>query len=263
MDELERCLAFDRRVILRGASERIEIPGGWALREPALPNVFILNMVILGSPLPSSLSVAELSAAADRWLADVGHRYVRLEDAPGAERLAPELLEAGWERQRTLLMARGRDEPGADPDPRARPISEAELDALMLAAFEQTVYPPDTSPGLAEMLVSAQRSLREGTPALRFGAGENDALQSMCTLFMDEEPDGHRMAMVEQVATLPSHRRLGLARAVVLAALGAAREWGADTVMVPADADDWPQIMYANLGFTPVGGHTSFLRRPR
>jgi GNAT superfamily N-acetyltransferase len=160
-------------------------------------------------------------------------------------------------------MVRVRDEPATDPDPRARPISEAELDALMLADFEQTGYPPDTSPGLAEMLVSAQRCLREGTPALRFGAGEKDALQSMCTLFMDEEPDGHRMAMVEQVATLPSHRQRGLARAVILAALGAAGEWGADTVMVPADADDWPQIMYPNLGFTPVGGHTSFLRRPR
>jgi GNAT superfamily N-acetyltransferase len=123
MDELDRCLAFDRRVTLRGASERLEIPGGWVLTE-----------------------------------------------------------------------------------------------------FEQTGYPPDTVPGLAEMLVGAQKSLREGTAALRFGAGETDALQSMCTLFMDEEPDGHRMAMVEQVATLPSHRQRGLARAVILAALGAARE---------------------------------------
>jgi cystathionine beta-synthase len=61
-------------------------------------------------------------------------------------------------------MVRGRAAPAADHDPRARPISEAELDALMLAEFQQTGYPPATSPGLAEMLVSAQRSRRDGTP---------------------------------------------------------------------------------------------------
>jgi hypothetical protein len=129
MDELERCLAFDRRVTLRGASERIEIPGGWVLREPALPNVFSLNMVILGSPLPSTLSAAELSAMADHWLADFGHRYVRLEDATGAERLATQLLEAGWERQRTCSWSGCETsrppipirEPGRSPRPSLTP----------------------------------------------------------------------------------------------------------------------------------------------
>jgi GNAT superfamily N-acetyltransferase len=79
---------------------------------------------------------------------------------------------------------------------------------------------------------------------------------------MDEGPDGHRLAMIEQVATLPGYRERGLARGVVSAAISAAREWGADTVMIPADADDWPQIMYANLGFATVARHASFLRRP-
>ncbi|MEA2213746.1 MAG: hypothetical protein QOF83_3694 [Solirubrobacteraceae bacterium] len=263
MDELARCLAFDRRVTLRGGAEQIELAQGWVVRRRDLPAVFSLNMMILDSRAEPGLAVAELEALLDQWLDDVDHRYVRVEDPAAADRLGSALLEAGWERERTLLMVRGEDAPPVSPDPRARPISEAEIDALMLADFRSTDYPAHAHPGLAEALVCAQRSLRAGTTALRFGAGEDGGLQSTCTLFMDEGPDGHRIAMVEQVATLPAYRERGLARGVVSAAISAAREWGADTVMVPADADDWPQIMYAHLGFSPVGGHTSFLRRPR
>jgi GNAT superfamily N-acetyltransferase len=246
---------------VRGARERAEIPQGWVVRHRELASVFSLNMVILSSPVPSTLGPADVETLTDRWLDDVGHRLVRVEDPAAADRLAPALLAAGWERQRTLLMTLTEGAPLAEPDPRARPISEAELDAVMLAGFEVDL-PRGAFPGLAAMLVDAQRALRQGTAALRFGAGVDDGLQSMCTLFMDEGPDGHRMAMIEQVATLPDYRERGLARGVVSAAISAAREWGADTVMVPADADDWPQIMYANLGFATAARHASFLRRP-
>jgi GNAT superfamily N-acetyltransferase len=69
--------------------------------------------------------------------------------------------------------------------------------------------------------------------------------------------------MVEQVATVPAYRGRGLATATVSAAIAAAGEWGADQVTVPADADDWPQLLYAKLGFEPVGVQVSFtLRQP-
>jgi GNAT superfamily N-acetyltransferase len=66
-----------------------------------------------------------------------------------------------------------------------------------------------------------------------------------------------------QVATLPAYRERGLAKATVSAAIAAAGEWGADQVTVPADADDWPQVLYAKLGFEPIGVQLSFtLRHP-
>ena len=262
MDELARCIAFDRHVTLRGASERAEIPEGWVARHRGLPGVFSLNVVILASPVPPTLGPADVGTLADRWLDDVGHRLVRIEDPAAADRLAPALLAAGWERQRTLLMTLTEGAAAPEPDPRPRPISEAELDAVMRADFEVD-FPRDAFPGLADMLVDAQRSLRQGTTSLRFGAGVDHGLQSMGTLFLDEGPDGHRMAMIEQVGTLPEYRERGLARGVVSAAISAAREWGADTVMIPADADDWPQVMYANLGFATAARHVSFLRRPQ
>jgi GNAT superfamily N-acetyltransferase len=69
------------------------------------------------------------------------------------------------------------------------------------------------------------------------------------------------VAMVEQVATLRLYREQGLAKAVVSGALRAAAEWGADHVVVPTDADDWPQLLYAGLGFEPVGRQVTFTLR--
>jgi GNAT superfamily N-acetyltransferase len=70
-----------------------------------------------------------------------------------------------------------------------------------------------------------------------------------------------RVAMIDEVGTLRAYRQRGLARAVVSAAVGAARAWGAGLIVVPADADDWPQLMYRRLGFAPVGIQVSLTLR--
>jgi GNAT superfamily N-acetyltransferase len=83
----------------------------------------------------------------------------------------------------------------------------------------------------------------------------------MCTLFLDPDLDGVRIAMVENVGTLPQYRERGLAKAAVSAAVAAAEDWGAELITVPADADDWPQLLYHRLGFEPVGTQLNFTRR--
>jgi GNAT superfamily N-acetyltransferase len=74
--------------------------------------------------------------------------------------------------------------------------------------------------------------------------------------------DGARVAMLEQVGTLPDHRERGLANAVGSAAVASAEEWGANLITVRADADDWPQLLYSRLGFEPMGMQVSFTLRP-
>ena len=69
------------------------------------------------------------------------------------------------------------------------------------------------------------------------------------------------MATVEAVATLREQRQQGLARAAVSMAMRAAGDWGADLIVVAADADDWPQLMYASLGFRALGRRWQFSRR--
>jgi GNAT superfamily N-acetyltransferase len=263
MDELQRALELDRRVALRAGQRTIEIPVGWVVLHDQLPRVHMLNMLLLATPLPAELDAGALGSLADRWLGHLGHRFVRIDDGPAGARLAPKLIARGWHRQRTVFMVLRSDPREALVDPRARLISEAELDALMLANFEHYDYGTDASPELVRQLVQAQIAMRGGTQALRFGAGDDGGLQSMTTLFTDPDVGGARVAMVEQVATLPDYRERGLARAAVSAAVAAAGEWGAELITVPADADDWPQLLYAKLGFEPLGIQVSFtLRRP-
>jgi predicted GNAT family acetyltransferase len=75
----------------------------------------------------------------------------------------------------------------------------------------------------------------------------------MATLFIGLDAAGARIAMVEEVATVRAFRERGLAQAVICAAVGAALAEGARLIVIPADAEDWPQLLYAKLGFEPLG----------
>jgi GNAT superfamily N-acetyltransferase len=254
-------LAIDRRVALRGAASRAKLPGGWVIRHPELAAVYHLNMVILTGTLRPGMTSVDLVTLAGGALAGLEHRFVRVEDAPGAERLAPDLERAGWVTERTQLMVLSDGLGSLDLDARARPVSEAELAAAQLVNFEQT-NAGGGIPGLPQLLAAGQRALRAGTPSQGFGAGEEGGVQSTCTLFMDDDVDGVRVAMIDEVSTLPAYRERGLAKAAVTAATAAARDWGAELVMIPADAADWPQVIYSKLGYETVGHHLTFTLLP-
>jgi hypothetical protein len=259
--DLAAALAVDRRVRQRAATETVLVPEGLVIRHPGLWDVHYLNALILDAGVHPPPAAAELVALADRWLGHLEHRHLVFDDAAAGERAAAELQTGGWERRRTSFMVFTGDPHAVGADPRAREISDAEMQAVQLAGLREEVHEPAVRSGLVERLALTQHVLRAGTPARCFGAGEDGGLQSMCTLFLDDDVDGRRVAMIEEVGTLMSHRRRGLARAVVGAAIAAAVAWKAELIVVPADADDWPQVMYAGLGFVPVGRQVSLTRR--
>lgn len=258
---LAAALELERRLALAAATDVADLPLGWAVRHRALARVYHLNALLLRAPLPAGVGAPELVALADGRQADLEHRCLVLDDVDAAERLAPALIATGWERDRTLYMARGCAAPALLDDPRARPLSEAELRAAQLATLAEEDCGPHTFPGLAERLADAQAALRAGTPAVGFGAGAGELIASTCTLFCDDDVAGRRVALIDQVGTLRAHRQQGLAKAVVSAAVRAAGERGARLIVVPADADDWPQLLYAGLGFAPLGRRVTFTRR--
>jgi hypothetical protein len=262
--DLTAALRVDRRVRRRAAAEVVPLPGGLVVRHPELWDVHYLNALILDAGVHPTPAAAEVVALADRWLRNAGpahHRHVVFDDAAAGERVAADLEGAGWERRRTTFMVFTGDAHAVGADPRAREISDAEMEALQLAGLREEVPEAAVRSGLAERLARTQRVLRAGTPARCFGAGEGGSLQSMCTLFLDDDVDGRRVALLEEVGTLVDYRRRGLARGVVSAAIAAAVAWDAGLIVVPADADDWPQVMYAGLGFAPVGQQVSVTRR--
>jgi GNAT superfamily N-acetyltransferase len=264
--ELEIALAADRAIRRRAAEEVIPVAEGVVLRHAWLDDVHYLNAVLLDPtpPAPPQLDGPGAAALAERWLADRDHLHVVFDDAGAGEQAAVALAGAGWERSRMVFMAYGADPADLATDPRARLISDDEMEALQLAALREEAAEVDARSGLVARLVATQRRLRTTTPSRCFGAGDPGVKPgSMCALFLDEDVDGRRVATIEEVGTLITHRRRGLARAVVLAAVAYAGGWGAEMIVVPADADDWPQVMYCGLGFVPVGRQVGLARRIR
>jgi GNAT superfamily N-acetyltransferase len=256
VDELpSRVLAFDRGIRVRAAQRVLEIPEGLVVRHAGLSNLYHLNAVLIDRGVADAATVTRL---ADTHLGDLDHRHVVFDNAELAERLAPELLAAGWNRQRVVFMHWVR-EPDRGTRPTAHPIDDEFARALQVELLSEEA--PRTAPdgtvpsALAGLLVAGQEAVRAGTRSIVFAAGEDGTFASMCTLFLHE---GY--AMIDEVGTLKAHRGHGLARAVVIAALDTARADHADPIVVPADADDWPQLIYARLGFEPLVRQVAFTR---
>ncbi|GLZ37554.1 GNAT family N-acetyltransferase [Actinokineospora sp. NBRC 105648] len=80
-----------------------------------------------------------------------------------------------------------------------------------------------------------------------------------CLIWLDPV---HRVAELEPVGTAPTHRRKGLARAVCLAAMRAARDAGAERAIVYPVVGDPRSVgalpLYLGLGFTQYGRCTTY-----
>lgn len=210
---------------------------------------------MLDAPLSPRLDAEGIISLADRWLGHLPHRHVVLDDDAAAATLAPALMRAGWSRQRTVFMALRED-----ADRPARPGVAREVDVETLRELELRLAEEDpplgAGPDLAEQLVQAMDVLRSATPFRCFAAREDGELAAACTLFL--EGDGGGTALLDNVGTLRSRRRRGLARAVVTAAAEVARHERCDPIVIPADADDWPKELYGRLGFVALGEQVSF-----
>jgi GNAT superfamily N-acetyltransferase len=258
--DLVAALAADRGLRRRAAAEAIAVSEGLVVRHPGLPDVHYLNAVVLDAAPGTGPDVTAVVALTERWLGDRGHRHLVFDDAAAGESVAATLMDRGWERERTLFMAFTGDPARLAQDDRARELSEAQRRELARVALAEDLPAADTRSGLAQQLTHAERLLRGATPARAFGAGDGDDPHSLCTLYLCPEHDGRRVAIVDSVGTLAAHREQGLARAVVSAAVAAAGAANAELIVVPADADDWPQMIYARLGFVPVGIQVAFRR---
>ncbi len=89
---------------------------------------------------------------------------------------------------------------------------------------------------------------------------ESGAMVASCLLWYDE---GNGSVLLEPVGCAPEHRRRGLARAVSIAALHAARDLGATQALVCPRGDDAypaPRAVYGSIGFRPVARTVTWQR---
>ncbi len=202
------------------------------------------------------LSADQLAAEADRLLGGAGfeHRVI-LVDPPGYfEDLRPGFIELGWAASQYVLMVL-RQEPTPPPGmPTARAVKHHDVVELLekhvrahLGRNEATVRTLADYPGKLERQTGARLFMAEadGVPA------------ASCELYLDGLE-----AQVESVQTLEAFRGRGLGSAVVMAAIAAARQAGAEWIHLYAEANDWPADWYRRLGFEEAGSFGEFALYP-
>jgi ribosomal protein S18 acetylase RimI-like enzyme len=276
--ERDELLAFELGLDERVCDEVRPMPWGRLFLTPSLPLIWDANWVALER---EGSALEEVVAIADEALGGAGyeHRTVAVLDEAEGKRLAAE-LEAdpgrwpGWEVERDRYMVwRGYDdEPEAERSQKAadsaancersgaaaREVRLGEIEGLKAAiAVEQT------APDLGHLAEETAAQLAELDRRYGLAAGDRWFVApaageplSCCRLLR-----GGSLAQVEDVATLARGRERGYAKAVVRAAIAAARADAAATIFLIADAADWPQLLYGRLGFETVGEITVLRRR--
>jgi ribosomal protein S18 acetylase RimI-like enzyme len=267
-------LAFELALDDRVTDEVRHEDWGRAYLCPSLPLIWDANWVEFER---TGLAVDEVIAIADEVLGGEGfaHRTLCALDEADGKRLA-EALEAepgrwpGWEVERTrymawnggdLVAAAGGAETGhgdGSAPAAAREVTFDQAEALRRALTVELTPAGEADPeATVDQLMELDRRYSERCGDRWFVAPAEGEPASACRLYRQGG-----IAQVEDVATLEAARERGYAKAIVLAAVAAAQEAGDATIFLTADAADWPQLMYAKLGFETVGELTILRRRP-
>ncbi|MBX3471669.1 MAG: GNAT family N-acetyltransferase [Planctomycetes bacterium] len=235
MSDYARCMAFLRRGDLGGAREAPS-PVGVGVVDEALALRHDSNYLLVERPDATPADVAA-------ELARLGLPMALVPDHVQGERLAAAL--PGWGVHRGLVMVHRR--PPDRPAP-AAVVREVDVEDLRAARGALLTEQPWATDAVIAQLLDAKAAIARRVALRAFAALVDGALASYTDLYL---ADG--VAQVEDVATLPSHRGRGLARAVVLRAVDEARAAGAGLVFLVAAEDDWPKALYRRLGFDEVG----------
>jgi ribosomal protein S18 acetylase RimI-like enzyme len=178
-------------------------------------------------------------------------QMIFIPDSELGEQLVPFFKEQGWRVNRVVVMAQEREaEREGDPS-LAREVLEEDLRP---ARARLNAGQPWGKPEVMEQLFAGKRWIAEHVETRFFAIEADGELVSYTDLYQDGTE-----AQVEDVGTLPEHRGRGYATAVVLAAIAASRERGAEFVFLVADKEDWPKELYRRLGFDELGYYVKFV----
>ena len=245
-DELRRAFDFLARADMAG--ERAEpCRFGVAVYDDRVPTRYDSNH-LLADAVPEDAEAQDLVAEADRLRRPM--IFFR-DEAPG-ERLASGFAALGWRVDRHLVMVQRRP-PERTPLPGL--VRELDADALHTARRRLIEHYPWATPKVIESLYRAKGLIAERVDTRFLGIVVGGEVVAYADLYL--EPPA---AQIEDVGTLEDHRGRGYASTLVLHAAETARRAGADLVFLVADAEDWPQHLYRQLGFDAVGRYVKFIR---
>jgi GNAT superfamily N-acetyltransferase len=250
-----RLLEFEIGLDRRTCDRVVDRDWGTAFLTPSLPLIWDASWLAVER---TGLSAEDLVALGDEVLGGAGfaHRTLVLCDEDDGARVAPgfEALP-GWEVERNRYMV-WRPQPGE----RLAAASEMTMEAIR--PLRRELIRESMPAGIDDLEQTVDQLLELED---RFGVAGGDRWfaappedpTSACRLL-----SGPGIAQVEDVGTLEAARGRGLAQAVVRAALSAAQALDPELIFLCADGTDWPQLMYAKLGFEAVGDVHILRRQP-
>ncbi|HXZ56249.1 MAG TPA: GNAT family N-acetyltransferase [Gaiellaceae bacterium] len=241
-DDLARAYAFLARGDTWG-NRSLESTVGTAVYLDELPRRLDANYL----RVEHEATPEEVEAEARR----LRRRMVFVPDAELGERLVPYFDEQGWRVSRVTVMAQLR-EPDRSAD--LGLVEEVTEEELRPARLHINAGTPWGRPEVMEQLFAGKHVIGRLIEARYFAVKVGGEVVSYTDLYQDGAE-----AQVEDVATLHEHRGRGYATAVVLAAIAAARERGAEFVCLVADYEDWPKELYRRLGFDELGYYVKFI----
>jgi GNAT superfamily N-acetyltransferase len=229
-----------------------DVAAGWFVRTDDLPLVWTLNQLCVTQPAETD----EILAQADACQRHLTYRHVVVRHDPSGEVASPWFRDARWRVEREVLMA--IDDvattigPGRPVDT-SRVVELTEDEALELMGAWLGEERVTTASGLAQVL---EYNRREGHlwRERRFGVRDDDGTPLSITKLRVAGSYG----WVEDVYALPRARGKGHGLALVTHAVRSALDTGCSLVAIVADANDWPQHLYARVGFRPVGSGWTF-----
>jgi ribosomal protein S18 acetylase RimI-like enzyme len=228
---------------------------GRAFLNPAIPLVWDANWILIER---AGATVDEIIEAADHAIGTAGmdHRTVVPIDPADGTRLAPGLEARGWRVEPGVYMVLRR-EPDRQPDVEVVECRQDEIEDLRRELIRRNLAELGIDDrDVTEQLLEWDRRIGN-CDGDRWFVAPASRPSAACRLLAR---DG--IGQVEDVGTLPEARGQGLARAVTLAAARVSQADGNQLTFLGADADDWPRLLYAKLGFDEIGCLNAFRRRP-
>jgi len=253
----ELATGFLRTTYLRRVDHIEEFPWGELVVTPSLSRVYDANFAIV-SRWDGSAGDLETEMQRVQAAAGFAHRKTVIPRRATAEPLWDAIERQGWDfAGRYVLMAHRRPaDRAADPGVEVVGVGDVDWAQGRGAILETEGHGSD--PEVARQLLELDRRLAHSMDVRHLAGVVDGKVVSYAGLYLE---DG--VAQIEDVATLPSFRNRGLARAVVLHAVEEAYRAGAQLVFLVADEADWPRKLYERLGFDWIGLEHVFGRSAR
>ena len=248
--EFAETMRYLRRIDATGTDEEGTWRGGSFIRTRSLPLVYDANRVVVLEH-GFGLSMEEVSVAADEIQVGLPNRIVEFVDCAESASLADGFAAAGWLAEPLGVMVRLREPDRVVDTGAVRVADQVAIAPARMASLNDEVWATGDA---AAQVREKQERIARSVPTTHLAVIMDGSVVGYCEVF---ELDAD-VAQIESVATLPSFRGRGYARAVVSRALELTRD--RRLVFLTMDPNDWPQQLYAKLGFDDLGRVLRFRR---